>query len=363
MALSVGAKLQLEPGSWLEAIFHILIGILVGANHNVTFFCQWMSINVVTPILTAFGFEQDTSATSEANDKEKTLKVVAVGYGRTGTYSLALALEELGYPTLHTQHLYEHREIFTMWTDDVFQPAIEANQTLMGHPDLKLIAESFQATADLPMALYFEQVMEEFPDCKFILTTRENSEVWFRSWDTLTKSIVQPTRVGVNFLSNVKQLDRYLRWLFSYVNKDVSYLSVPYPLPDQNKEASIAGYEEHNRRVREKVPQDRLLEYSVKEGWEPLCNFLEIAECPQTPFPKTNSARSVQVQAISSFILPFSILLFVLFYGFAGSFKWLTGKTVLQWASWKRRELILTLRRIFLGEKVSLWHTHHHKKH
>ena len=28
------------------------------------------------------------------------LKVVGVGYGRTGTYSLALALEELGFPTL-----------------------------------------------------------------------------------------------------------------------------------------------------------------------------------------------------------------------------------------------------------------------
>jgi hypothetical protein len=258
-------------------------------------------------------------------------------------------------PTLHTQHLYEYDKIINMWTKEVFNPAIQAKEALMGRPNLQLIVNTgFQATMDLPMALYFEQVMEEFPDCKFILTTRKSSEVWFRSWDTLTKSITQPTRVGGRFFTNVKQYSNYLRWLFSVVNRDESYLTVPLPLPDQNKEASIATYEEHNHRVRAAIPKDRLLEFRVTDGWEPLCNFLEISECPTTPFPKTNSARSVQVQAISSFIIPLIIILFVLFYAFAKAFRKLTGLTVIQWTNLKSRELMNTLRRIFLGQEKVL---------
>lgn len=257
-------------------------------------------------------------------------------------YSLTLALEELGFPTLHTQHLYEEEDIIDMWTRDIFLPSIDSGKTSMGRPNMQLIADKFSATADLPMALYFEQVMEEYPDCKFILTTRDSSEVWFRSWDTLTKSITQPAHVGGIFFQNVKQYTFYLRWLFAVVNKDDSFLTAAFPPPDQNKEAAIASYEEHNRNVREKIPADRLLEYSVKEGWQPLCDFLEIAECPSTPFPKTNSARSVQVQSISAFIAPLVIVLFCLFYGFAAVVRSTTGMTVLQFANYKKQQWMRT---------------------
>ena len=221
---------------------------------------------------------------------------------------------------------------------------------MMGKPDLQLIANKFQATADLPMALYFEQVMEEYPDCKFILTERENSEVWFRSWQTLTSSITETTNRFSFFFSDVKQYSNYLRWLFSFVNKDETFLTSPFPFPPQNKQAAIASYEKHNRRVRELVPPSRLLEYNVKHGWEPLCNFLEIQDCPQTPFPKTNSARFIRVQVIAAQIFPLMIVLFCIFYGFAGTFQRVTGKTVLQWTSWKSRELKMILRKRLLGE-------------
>lgn len=242
-----------------------------------------------------------------------------------------------------------------MWTDKVFIPAIDSGEVAMGKPDFNLIAEKgYQATADLPMALYFEQIMEQFPNCKFILTTRESSDIWFRSWDTLTKSITQPTQHGRFFFTNVQQYSQYLRWLFSVVNKNPEYLTAPFPLPDQNRESAIAGYEEHNRRVREVIPKNRLLEYNVKEGWEPLCNFLEISDCPQTPFPKTNSARSVQIQAISSMVIPLAIVLFSIFYTFAVGFKRVTGKTVMQWLNHRTREYTSTLRQLFLEETMNV---------
>jgi Sulfotransferase domain len=273
-------------------------------------------------------------------------------------YSLTLALEELGFPTLHTQHLYEHRGIIDMWTNQIFLPSIRADKATLGEPDLGLIASyGYTATADLPMALYFDQVLQKYPDCKFILTTRENSQVWFRSWDTLTKSISTPTALGGFFFSNVQQYSYYLRWLFAIVNKDDSYLTAPIPLPDQDEATAIASYEEHNRRVRATIPPKQLLEYDVRQGWTPLCEFLEITNCPtETPFPKTNSARSVQVQAASALLFPMMISLFCVFFMFAKVFERLTGMTVMQWADYKSRELLVTLRRTMIGhEKIEDW--------
>jgi hypothetical protein len=260
---------------------------------------------------------------------------------------LTLALEELGFPTLHTQHLYENEEIFDMWTNNIFQPSIDAGEAFMGEPDLDLITSyGFQATMDLPMALYFEQVQERFPDCKFILTTRENSEIWFRSWDVLTKSIAQPAKVGGLFFTSVNQVFIYLRWLFSVVNKDSQYLTAPFPLPDQQKEKSIASYEAHNTRVRATIPAHQLLEYNVKQGWEPLCEFMEISQCPTTPFPKSNSARSVQVQAVSSIAFALLVVLFVLFFLFTYIFQRVTGMTIFQWIQVKYHK---TIERVAFG--------------
>jgi hypothetical protein len=270
---------------------------------------------------------------------------------------LTLALEELGFPTLHTQHLYEHRGIIDMWTNDIFLPSIQAKNVSLGRPNLDLITSyGYRATADLPMALYFDQVLETYPDCKFILTVRENSDVWFKSWDTLMRSISPTTHFGGFFFSNVRQYSQYLRWLFAVVNKDDSYLIEPFPLPEQNREAAIASYEEHNRRVRTTIPSQQLLEYDVRQGWEPLCKFLEVSSCPNTPFPKTNSARSVQVQAFSALAFPTILALLCLFYAFGKVFERLTGMTVMQWADYKSRELLVTLRRTMIGhEKVDEW--------
>ncbi len=109
-------------------------------------------------------------------------------------------------------------------------------------------------------------------------------------------------------------------------------------LPKPDRRRSISSYEEHNKRVREVIPSDRLLEYDVKQGWDPLCTFLEVDQCPTTPFPKTNSALSLKVQSISVLLMPLAIILFIVFTAFAYGFKRITGKKVIPWLShrWNR---------------------------
>lgn len=247
-------------------------------------------------------------------------------------YSLALALDELGFPTLHTQHLYENEVIFQMWIDTVFQTSMDKGHAELGFPDLDVIARhGYQATMDFPTALYYEQIMQRYPNCKFILTTRQDSETWFRSWDTLAKSITTPANVAGTFISGVQRYSVYLRWLFAMVNKDDGFLTSLEPRDNQNHKVAIESYETHNAHVRQVIPSDKLLQFSVKDGWTPLCDFLQVEKCPTTPFPKTNSARSVKVQSASSTLVPAFLIFVSLFYLLAKAFRRATGSTVIEW--------------------------------
>jgi hypothetical protein len=210
-------------------------------------------------------------------------------------------------------YTYENEEILKMWSEKIVDPALEKLEPVIGRADLKLIADSgYQAVADLPSIFYFEQILEEFPDCKFILTTRENSEVWYRSWQTLTKSITTSMHLGGFFFPTLRLYSRYLRWAYAVVNNDTSYMTAFFPKDENIKENAIATYEEHNRRVREVIPPDQLLEYSVTDGWDPICKFLEVEECPTTPFPKSNSGSQMRAQAMSAFVVGCILMLLLI---------------------------------------------------
>jgi hypothetical protein len=52
------------------------------------------------------------------------------------------------------------------------------------------------------------------------------------------------------------------------------------------------GYDKHYEHVRSLVPKDRLLEYCVKDGWEPLCKFLHV-DHPGVEFPRSNTTDTL----------------------------------------------------------------------
>jgi hypothetical protein len=55
-------------------------------------------------------------------------------------------------------------------------------------------------------------------------------------------------------------------------------------------ESMRAAMERFNQQVQDTVPSDRLLVWSVSDGWEPLCEFLELP-VPDTPFPHLNDSK------------------------------------------------------------------------
>ena len=55
----------------------------------------------------------------------------------------------------------------------------------------------------------------------------------------------------------------------------------------------IKFYEEHVDEVKANVPPEKLLVFNVKEGWEPLCSFLDLP-VPSVPFPNLNDRQAVR---------------------------------------------------------------------
>ena len=61
----------------------------------------------------------------------------------------------------------------------------------------------------------------------------------------------------------------------------------------EERDYAMEVFERHNDAVRRRVPPERLLVFDVREGWEPLCDFLGV-EVPDDPFPRLNEAREMR---------------------------------------------------------------------
>ena len=62
---------------------------------------------------------------------------------------------------------------------------------------------------------------------------------------------------------------------------------------EEGAEESSKFYEGWNKEVIRTVPEDRLLIFNVKQGWKPLCDFLNLP-VPATPFPHVNDMEEFQ---------------------------------------------------------------------
>ena len=58
----------------------------------------------------------------------------------------------------------------------------------------------------------------------------------------------------------------------------------------EDRERSLQIYRDHNAYVKENAPSDQLLVFEAKDGWEPLCRFLDVA-VPGMPFPYVNRSQ------------------------------------------------------------------------
>jgi hypothetical protein len=59
---------------------------------------------------------------------------------------------------------------------------------------------------------------------------------------------------------------------------------------EEGLEEYVKFYNQWLEEVKQTVPKDRLLIFNVKQGWKPLCEFLEVP-IPENPFPHENEKK------------------------------------------------------------------------
>ena len=151
------------------------------------------------------------------------------------------------------------------------------------HPNWDRLFSGFNSAVDFPVCLFYEELVNKFPDAKFILTLRD-FDTWYKSTANTIykvptmlpdwfKRVVYPIRMFIELQVN-------LIWLGLFKNNF------------SDRQFTELVYNEHIESVKKTIPADKLLIYRINEGWGPLCEFLNVDK-PEIPFPKVNDTAEM----------------------------------------------------------------------
>ena len=206
------------------------------------------------------------------------IEVIGAGWGRTGTLSLKVALEQLGFDKCyHMKELIERPETVTFWEK------LEQGKEI----DWDELFKGYKATVDHPSCNYYIQLMNHYPHAKVILTVRE-PEKWYESAFNTTYQISlaldqeMPAQQGV--ISTQWQTSRRTFQIVKLI------VQRDFQGKFEDKEYMIDIFKKHIEEVKQNIPAEKLLVYQVKEGWQPLCDFLNVP-VPDIEFPHLNERK------------------------------------------------------------------------
>jgi len=224
-------------------------------------------------------------------------KIFVIGLSKTGTTSLAQALDLLGFRCCHypvgAMNYYDPHPFFTRFMNylgyKLFNNPIGIRNLHLKTPCIDLtLFDEFDAYADTPITYCYKELDKTHPDSKFILTTRE-LEPWLKScrWH-----FGNPYRPGRPKWWKEKEMGKWTAMSTNMINRlnhDL-YGSVVF-----DESIFKKAYARHVNDVREHFrgrEKDLLvLDISARNKWDRLCAFLD-KPVPSIPFPMENvSAR------------------------------------------------------------------------
>ena len=191
------------------------------------------------------------------------MRLIGAGFGRTGTYSLKTALERIGYgPCYHMLETFDKPRHIQLW-----------HMAADGQPvDWDELLGSYQACVDWPACTFYAQLLERYPGARVLLSVRD-PERWYAS-------VINTNYSQGPVESDHGAMARAVIWDGTFHGRL------------EDKAYALAVYAQHLAEVKAHVPAERLLVYDVKQGWEPLCAFLDVPMHTNTPFPHLNDTAS-----------------------------------------------------------------------
>lgn len=212
------------------------------------------------------------------------MEVLALGYSRTGTLSMRGALEILGYPKpYHFSSMYDNVRDCDMWQE--LMAAKYDGQGNVTKAQFDGLLGHCGAVTDMPCHLFAAELIEFYPAAKVVLVERD-IESWYVSWSRFLGNAFNPA------LPRLARLDPYGSGRIVGVGQaGVSKQTGSATTLAAARARSKEEYRKHYALVRFLTAKERLLEYQLKDGWGPLCEFLG-KPVPDVPSPNVNDSRS-----------------------------------------------------------------------
>jgi Sulfotransferase domain len=208
------------------------------------------------------------------------MKIIGAGLPRTATLTQKIALEMLGYaPCYHMVDVLSDLSRVSQWSN-AFAGGTDWNQ-IFGH---------CQATVDWPGSFFYRELIDVYPEAKVLLSVRP-SDAWAQSMSQTIWDVVYGDNLVHDLSSARTRVDpgwRDYMDLITAMWEKSGLLPSHAAGPDLDELAR--AFERYNEEVRQTVPADRLLVWSPSDGWEPLCDFLELP-VPKAPLPRVNDSK------------------------------------------------------------------------
>jgi len=223
------------------------------------------------------------------------LLLIGAGLPRTGTTSLRDALQQLLRGECY--HFYALEEDIDRGNMDQFDfwKGIQDGKVDCNEASFRDFVRKTNIVAgvDHPFSQYYETLMRAFPDAKVLLSVRD-PESWYKSMKRTLMVCMIDLRCKFPH-----SWYTYVRGHMPYLNLEWGVNPRMFKAVEDGKETAITFYNDWVKKVKNTVPEDRLLVFSVKEGWKPLCDFLDVP-VPANDFPFLNDTKA-QIQKYDSY--------------------------------------------------------------
>mmetsp|Transcript_121553 Transcript_121553/g.388922 ORF Transcript_121553/g.388922 Transcript_121553/m.388922 type:complete len:323 (+) Transcript_121553:57-1025(+) len=214
------------------------------------------------------------------------IRLVGAGLPCTGTQSLVVALEHLGYKSCHGVFFWLNTTMRRRWTEYTheggpLEPALGM-----------LLEQGYDVTLDIPTVYAWKDLADRYPDSKVILTVRDSPERWYSSFAAKLHFPDGGILAAMGYVAWYYSLDLDGFWEFLSQNQRKIGCDFRAEQTPELRKRCIDGYVTHNAEVHRVIPSDRLLVFNLKEGWAPLCKFLGVP-VPDIPFPMRDITKGV----------------------------------------------------------------------
>ncbi|MCJ1312654.1 hypothetical protein MMC25_006329 [Agyrium rufum] len=218
------------------------------------------------------------------------MEVLSLGFSRTATLSMQEAFRILGYPDpYHYSSIFENVRDADMWQEAFYVKFRgKGNQQLDWRRHFDQLLGHCGAVTDAPAVLFWRELIEAYPDAKIILVERDE-ERWLPSFSVLIEGVLNPMGRYVFRFTDPLWFGRIINLGAAWIEAFCGSIDLP-----KAKTNAIPAYRVYYAAIRANVPKDRLLEYRLGSGWEPLCEHLG-KSLPEVAFPRRNDAQCLDM--------------------------------------------------------------------